>query len=220
MARLVWCLTLMNCTIEKGKVIMMGTCSYKNYSDYKKLVNSLYGAARLRLLSSAKYIKNVIFNDPATIVFWVDGSKTVVKCGENDTFDPEKGLAMAFVKRALGNQGNYYNHIKEWLPVEKHSSKKSVGGMKYTALPVTIRAIQWTGCNLGELEDFLGIEDLIYQDIIIWADEYGPGYFKIKTLEGPMLAAPGDYIIKGLRNEFYPCKPDVFKKKYKLMDDE
>lgn len=60
-------------------------------------------------------IKNVIFNDPATIVFWGDGTKTVVKCGEDDIFDPEKGLAMAISKKFLGNQGNYYNEIKKWV---------------------------------------------------------------------------------------------------------
>lgn len=61
-------------------------------------------------------IKKVVFNDPATIVFWNDGTKTIVKCGENDAFDPEKGLAMAITKKALGNQGNYFNQIKKWLP--------------------------------------------------------------------------------------------------------
>lgn len=62
-------------------------------------------------------IKNVIFNDPATIVFWTDGSKTVVRAnGEN--FDPEKGLAMAIAKKAFGNKGNYFEHIKTW--VEKY----------------------------------------------------------------------------------------------------
>ena len=60
-------------------------------------------------------IKNVIFNDPATIVFWHDGTKTVVKCGEDDIFDPEKGLAMAISKKFLGNQGNYYNEIRKWV---------------------------------------------------------------------------------------------------------
>lgn len=60
-------------------------------------------------------IKDVIFNDPATIVFWTDGSKTVVKCKGKDAFDPEKGLAMAIVKKVFGNQGNYYNQIKKWL---------------------------------------------------------------------------------------------------------
>ena len=61
-------------------------------------------------------IKNVIFNDPATIVFWTDGTKTVVKCQDDDIFDPEKGLAMAISKKALGNKGNYCNELKKWLP--------------------------------------------------------------------------------------------------------
>lgn len=60
-------------------------------------------------------IKKVIFNAPATIVLWDDGTKTVVKC-ENEEYDPEKGLAMAIAKKALGNQGNYYNQFKKWLP--------------------------------------------------------------------------------------------------------
>lgn len=63
-------------------------------------------------------IKNVIFNDPATIVFWVDGTKTVVKAKDGDIFDPEKGLAMAISKKALGNKGNYCNELKKWLPKE------------------------------------------------------------------------------------------------------
>lgn len=63
-------------------------------------------------------IKSVIYSDPATIVFWKDGTKTVVKC-KNEKFDPEKGLAMAFSKKMLGNKGNYYNVFKKWLPEEK-----------------------------------------------------------------------------------------------------
>lgn len=64
-------------------------------------------------------IKKVIFNKPATIVFWSDGTKTVVKCGENDIYDPEKGLAMAISKKALGNKGNFNEVFKKWLPKEK-----------------------------------------------------------------------------------------------------
>lgn len=60
-------------------------------------------------------IKNVVFNPPATIVFWTDNSKTVVKA-ENETFDPEKGLTMAIAKKTLGNKGNYYETFKKWLP--------------------------------------------------------------------------------------------------------
>lgn len=61
-------------------------------------------------------IKDVKFNDPATIVFWADGTKTVVQCQDDDIFDPEKGLAMAISKKALGNKGNYCNELKKWLP--------------------------------------------------------------------------------------------------------
>ena len=66
-------------------------------------------------------IKNVIFRNPATIVMWEDGTKTIVKCGEGDSYDPEKGLAMAVTKKALGtnkSQSNYCNILKKWLPKE------------------------------------------------------------------------------------------------------
>lgn len=46
-------------------------------------------------------IEKVIFNDPATVVFWKDGTKTIVKCREGVTFDPEKGLAMAISRHYL-----------------------------------------------------------------------------------------------------------------------
>ena len=59
-------------------------------------------------------ITNVIFNPPATIVFWNDGTKTVVKTQNGEVFDPEKGLAMAISKKALGNKGNYFEQIKKW----------------------------------------------------------------------------------------------------------
>lgn len=61
-------------------------------------------------------IKNVIFNEPATIIIWKDGTKTVVKCQEGESYDPEKGMAMAISKKALGNMGNYCEVFKKWLP--------------------------------------------------------------------------------------------------------
>lgn len=89
-----------------------------SYIDYYKinarqtarteaLVNSVYGCPPYE-------IERVIFNDPATIVFWKDGSKTVVKAS-NEPFDEEKGLAMAIVKKVYGNKGNYFNQIKKFL---------------------------------------------------------------------------------------------------------
>ena len=60
-------------------------------------------------------IKDVIFNDPATIVFWADGTKTVVKAQGDDKFDPEKGLAMAISKKYFGNYGFYCDVFKKFL---------------------------------------------------------------------------------------------------------
>lgn len=60
-------------------------------------------------------IKKVIFNGPATIVFWGDGTKTVVKCQEGDTFDKELGLAMAICKKHFGNKGKYNDEFKKWV---------------------------------------------------------------------------------------------------------
>lgn len=61
-------------------------------------------------------IKKVLYKNPATIIYWSDGSKTVVKCQREDTYDPEKGLAMAILKKIKGNTGRYYNEFKKWLP--------------------------------------------------------------------------------------------------------
>lgn len=80
-------------------------------SFYNILLASCHYTPKIKSLIPE--IRNVIFNEPATIVFWADGTKTVVKAhGEN--FDPEKGLAMAISKKALGNEGNYFNKIKKW----------------------------------------------------------------------------------------------------------
>lgn len=81
--------------------------------DFKK-------AEEERMIRNKFKIKKVIFNKPATIVFWEDGTKTVVKAsGEN--FDKEKGLAMAITKRILGsNKGNYNNIFKKWCKEENN----------------------------------------------------------------------------------------------------
>lgn len=78
------------------------------YQNYKKGTAALHAAS----------IKNVIFNPPATVVYWSDGTKTVVKCSVNDKFDPEKGLAMAIAKRCANNSGSYYKEIQKWVGEE------------------------------------------------------------------------------------------------------
>ena len=60
-------------------------------------------------------VKKVVFNDPATVVYWIDGSKTVVKRSEDDRWDPEKGLLLCFMKRMFGNTGRFNDVLKEWM---------------------------------------------------------------------------------------------------------
>lgn len=94
----------------------------------KEHMNSIYGTMGLGKPTYVSHkvpkIKKVIFNDPATIIYWKDDTKTVVKA-ENELFDPEKGMAMAIAKKALGNQGKYYNEFKKWLPEEKEEDGKT-----------------------------------------------------------------------------------------------
>ena len=61
-------------------------------------------------------LKHVIFNDPATIIQWTDGTKTVVKCQPGDEYDPLKGFLLAFFKKACGNKSNYNNALKKIVP--------------------------------------------------------------------------------------------------------
>lgn len=74
-------------------------------------------------------IKKVIFNNPATIVFWADGTKTVVKCADFDIFDPEKGLAMAICKRIYGEE--FHKIFKDYMPEEDEESE-------YPNIPVSV----------------------------------------------------------------------------------
>lgn len=64
--------------------------------------------------NAALYIKRVIINEPATIIIWFDGSKTVVKCGKNEIFDPEKGIAMAILKKVFGNSTKLNKFMNKW----------------------------------------------------------------------------------------------------------
>lgn len=72
-------------------------------------------------------IQRVIFNNPATIVIWADGTKTVVKCQEGDVYSKETGLALCFAKKALGNTGNFNDVFHKWIPEEEEVEDKSEG---------------------------------------------------------------------------------------------
>lgn len=98
--------------------------THNPYLDVSELfpLNMKFGLKEKEKGMNLPKIEKVIFNDPATIIKWRDGSKTVVKA-ENEPFDPEKGLAMAITKKALGNQGNYYEVFKKWIPEENTKIK-------------------------------------------------------------------------------------------------
>ena len=80
--------------------------------------------------------------------------------------------------------------------------------MKFRKKPVVIEAIQWTGENMLEMDNFITVPHrvLATQSVI-----------QIPTLEGTMDANKGDYIIQGVNGEFYPCKPDIFEKTYEVV---
>lgn len=82
---------------------------------------------------------------------------------------------------------------------------------QYRTKPCEIEAIQFTRNNFEEVKAFGegSIKDLIIERCL-----NGKAYCKVQTLEGLMIATEGDFIIRGLRGEYYPCKPDVFNKKY------
>lgn len=104
----------------------------------KRYVNEIYGtsASMHRRTRKPITIKDVIFNDPATIVFWSDGTKTVVKCQEGDIFDKEKGLAMAISKKSFGNKGNYYENFKTFCSDEEDGDSEDI--------PVTLDGAPFT----------------------------------------------------------------------------
>ena len=98
--------------------------------------------------------------------------------------------------------------------------------MKYRKKPVEIEAMQFIdlgnpglnqqkACKIAEW-----IAGRAYSDD--WGDElpeFGSNYINIPTLEGTMSARLGDYIIRGVQGEFYPCKPDIFAETYEVVDD-
>ena len=98
--------------------------------------------------------------------------------------------------------------------------------MKYRKKPVVIDAIQLTSNSIKAVYEFLGHKVNLGSDWRMhdrW-DDYRNSIVKygmpINTLEGSMKASMGDYIIKGIQGEFYPCKPDIFEQTYELVKEE
>lgn len=86
--------------------------------------------------------------------------------------------------------------------------------MKYRKKPVEVEAFKWTG-GIDYTEDPEWIEEAIKDGVVSFREEGSPKvHMLIETLEGVMTSQVGDYIIKGVHGEFYPCKPDIFEETY------
>lgn len=93
--------------------------------------------------------------------------------------------------------------------------------MKFRKKPVVIEAIQYTKYNRQEIEAFIGkeLEENLESETAYVAGIAPPIFsLNIETLEGVMKANEGDWIIRGVNGEFYPCKPDIFEKTYEACE--
>jgi len=85
---------------------------------------------------------------------------------------------------------------------------------KYKKKPIIVEAIQFTGENYLEIAEWAGGNNKIslhFNGI--------ETFLKLSTLEGDMFADIEDWIIKGIKSEFYPCKPDIFEETYELVEE-
>ena len=88
---------------------------------------------------------------------------------------------------------------------------------KFRKKPVVIEAVQFDSGSPGDVAAFVGFERSYF---VGDSDDDPIDYMVIKTLEGDMRADDGDWIIKGVKGEFYPCKPDIFAATYEAVTDE
>lgn len=102
--------------IPSDRYTMMFNCINKNNSTTKFDSATSIPKAVPKPTNYLPEIKNVKFNGPATIIFWADGTKTVVKCQDGDDYSEEVGLAMCIVKKAFGNASKYNDIFKKWCP--------------------------------------------------------------------------------------------------------
>lgn len=84
--------------------------------------------------------------------------------------------------------------------------------------PVNIAAIQWTGNNVEEVKAFFGEDAKKCSNFVDLNDQPIKGNLIIETLEGNHTASPGDFIIRGVKGEYYPCKPDIFEQIYEVVE--
>jgi hypothetical protein len=153
--------------IKKEIDISKRTC--KNYiletERMKYLLNSAYCVATVQ--HNKFEIKEIIINEPAMIVFWKDGTKTVVKAQDGETFDEEKGLSMAYAKKALGNNYAAFGRFKQRL---KHAKRvnKAADETDISKIPICKEIMDEAMRRLkAEMEADTAKEDIVKLDDLI-----------------------------------------------------
>lgn len=92
--------------------------------------------------------------------------------------------------------------------------------MQYRKKPIVVDAFQWTGDEMQKEDPIWAVDAIKNGDIWFCVDPFGNGgvtHMAIRTLEGVMEARFDDYIIKGIKGEIYPCKPDIFEATYEAV---
>ena len=92
----------MNLSVDVNLTNLPGSFSYDDVAE------ALNRAFNPNVFGKSLTTKNIIYNGPATIILWTDGTKTVVKCKEGDPYSPEAGFALAVLKRLTGNDFHKY----------------------------------------------------------------------------------------------------------------
>ncbi len=148
-------------TLDRSQIYIMGgrgSGKTKYFSDWMRdtlIAGNIAYATRF-------VIEKVIFNKPATIVFWADGTKTVVKCQDGDVYSPETGIAMCFMKKALGNQSNFNNTFKKHIPAQLESvdngKKKITRSHSHLNSEAIYRLLRENKSTVAELAKSAGID--------------------------------------------------------------
>lgn len=137
----------------------------KGVHNVRDLEMNRFMNSELTRLDVAISIKKVIYNPPATIVFWADGTKTVVKCAKSDDFDQEKGLAMCICKKIFNNDAQYHKTFRKFC-TEKSPAKTdeltSVNFMhKFKNFCISHHNCR--GCDLKKIDQSLSCENILKQ---------------------------------------------------------
>lgn len=121
------------CYFTIGKVydVVNGAITNDNghtYRGWDDVIGFLSNWYEFEKVDDCFVVSRVIFNGPATIILWADGSKTVAKAHGDDAFDPEKGFAVACAKKLLGNGNAFRTELAKWVPAE--DKRPNIGGFK------------------------------------------------------------------------------------------